>query len=331
MREQASLLDITHDAIIVRDLNDVITYWNRGAEHLYELSSEEALGKTSHELLQTVFPASPEELKSALLHGDRLEVELTHTKRDGTEVVVASRWSVQRDAAGRPVAILETNNDITKRKIAEAKLFRQEKELQLTIDTIPAFVFRILPDGWTDFLNKRWLDFTGLTHSEAEGLGWRVVYHPDDVDYIVEARNKGIASGEAWESEGRIRSADGQYRWFLNRAAPLRDEQGNIVKWYGSNTDIEDRKRAENALRRSEAYLAEAQRLSLTGSLAGPSAPAKSAGRPRPFAFSSAIQNRLPPSILSSNEPIRTIAGFSSACSSGCRVTGTIGRSSTGS
>ena len=266
LREQASLLDITHDAIIVRDLNDVITYWNRGAEHLYELSSEEALGKTSHELLQTVFPASPEELKSALLHGDRLEVELTHTKRDGTEVVVASRWSVQRDAAGRPVAILETNNDITKRKIAEAKTLRQEKELQLTIDTIPAFVFRILPDGWTDFLNKRWLDFTGLTHSEAEGLGWRVVYHPDDVDYIVEARNKGIASGEAWESEGRIRSADGQYRWFLNRAAPLRDEQGNIVKWYGSNTDIEDRKRAENALRRSEAYLAEAQRLSLTGS-----------------------------------------------------------------
>jgi PAS domain S-box-containing protein len=266
LREQASLLDITHDAIIVRDLNDVITYWNRGAEHLYELSSEEALGKTSHELLQTVFPASPEELKSAVLHGDRLEVELTHTKRDGTEVVVASRWSVQRDAAGRPVAILETNNDITKRKIAEAKTLRQEKELQLTIDTIPAFVFRILPDGWTDFLNKRWLDFTGLTHSEAEGLGWRVVYHPDDVDYIVEARNKGIASGEAWESEGRIRSADGQYRWFLNRAAPLRDEQGNIVKWYGSNTDIEDRKRAENALRRSEAYLAEAQRLSLTGS-----------------------------------------------------------------
>ena len=94
----------------------------------------------------------------------------SHTKRDGTEVVVASRWSVQRDAAGRPVAILETNNDITKRKIAEAKTLRQEKELQLTIDTIPAFVFRILPDGWTDFLNKRWLDFTGLTHSEAEGL-----------------------------------------------------------------------------------------------------------------------------------------------------------------
>jgi PAS domain S-box-containing protein len=207
-----------------------------------------------------------EEIKSTLLSTDRWEGELVHTKRDGTEVVAASRWSVQRDASGRPAAILETNNDITERKLAEAKTQRQEKELQLTIDTIPAFVFRILPDGWTDFLNKRWLDYTGLTHAEAEGLGWRVVYHPDDVGRIVETRRQGMASGEPWESEGRIRSADGQYRWFLNRAAPLRDEHGNIVRWYGSNTDIEDRKRAENALRRSEAYLTEAQRLSQTGS-----------------------------------------------------------------
>ncbi len=268
LHEQASLLDITHDAIIARDLNDVITYWNRGAEQLYGWSREEALGKTPHKLLRTVFPVPLEEIKSTLLSTDRWEGELVHTKRDGSEVVVASRWSVQRDVAGRPAAILETNNDITERKIAEAKTQRQEKELQLTIDTIPAFVFRILPDGWTDFLNKRWLDFTGLTHSEAEGLGWRVVYHPDDVEHVVEARTKGMASGEAWESEGRIRSADGQYRWFLNRAAPLRDEQGNIVKWYGSNTDIEDRKRAENALRRSEANLADAQRLSRTGSFA---------------------------------------------------------------
>jgi PAS domain S-box-containing protein len=266
LREQASLLDITHDAIIARNLNDVITYWNRGAEQLYGWSREEALGKTPHELLRTVFSTPLEEIKSTLLSTDRWEGELVHTKRDGSEVVVASRWSVQRDSAGRPAAMLETNNDITERKHAEAKTQRQEKELQLTIDTIPAFVFRILPDGWTDFLNKRWLDFTGLTHSEAEGLGWRVVYHPDDVDQIVEARRRGMASGRPWESEGRIRSADGQYRWFLNRAAPLRDEHGNIVKWYGSNTDIEDRKLAENALRRSEAYLAEAQRLSLTGS-----------------------------------------------------------------
>ena len=121
LREQASLLDITHDAIVARDLNDVITYWNRGAEQLYGWSREDALGKTPHKLLRTVFPTPLEEIKSTLLSTDRWEGELVHTKRDGTEVVVASRWSMQRDAAGRPAAILETNNDITERKRAEAK------------------------------------------------------------------------------------------------------------------------------------------------------------------------------------------------------------------
>jgi len=266
LREQASLLDITHDAVIGRDLHDVITYWNRGAELLYGWPREEAIGKVPHELIHTVFPMPLAEIKAALLAADRWEGELVHTKRDGTKLVVASRWSLQRDQRGRPAAVLETNNDITQRKQAEAKAQQQEKELQLTIDTIPAFVFRILPDGWTDFLNKRWLDYTGLSHREAEGFGWRVVYHPEDVAHISEMRRKGMASGEPWESEGRIRSSDGQYRWFLNRAAPLRDGHGNIIKWYGTNTDIEDRKRAEDALRRSEAYLTEAQRLSQTGS-----------------------------------------------------------------
>jgi PAS domain S-box-containing protein len=268
LREQADLLEITHDAIFVRDMNDVINYWNRGAEELYGWPREEAVGRVSHELVRTVLPARLQDITDTLIRDNRWDGELIHTKRDGTKVTVASRWSLQRNRAGRPVAILETNNDITERKRAEAKAHQQEKELQLTIDTIPAFVFRILPDGWTDFLNKRWLDYTGLSHGEAEGHGWQTTYHPNDLDHVLSTRSASLASGEPWESEGRVRSADGQYRWFLNRAAPLRDEQGNIVKWYGSNTDIEDRKRAENALRRSEANLAEAQRLSKTGSFA---------------------------------------------------------------
>jgi PAS domain S-box-containing protein len=266
LREQASLLDLTHDSVFVRDMNDVITYWNRGSELLYGWTSDEAIGKVSHELLRTVFPSGLEELKATLVHADRLEVELIHTKRDGTEVAVASRWSVQRDEARRPIAILETNNDITERKRAEAKAQQQEKELQLTIDTIPALVFSNLNDGNTDFLNKRWLDYTGLSLAEAKGSGWQRAYHPDDLPRIVKTRTESIAAGISYEHEARIRRADGAYRWFLNRSAPLRDEHGNIVKWYGSNTDIEDRKQAEDALRRSEAYLSEAQELSHTGS-----------------------------------------------------------------
>ena len=266
LREQANLLDLTHDSVFVRDMNDVITYWNHGSELLYGWTRDEAIGKVSHQLLRTVFPAGLEDLKATLIHADRLEVELTHTKRDGTQVAVASRWSVQRDAAQRPIAILETNNDITERKRSEARAQQQEKELQLTIDTIPAFVFSNLTDGWTDFLNKRWLDYTGLSLDDAKGFGWQAAYHPDDLSRIMKVRMESIAAGIPYEHEARIRRADGIYRWFLNRSAPLCDERGNIVKWYGSNTDIEDRKQAEDALRRSEAYLSEAQELSHTGS-----------------------------------------------------------------
>ena len=267
LREQASLLDLTHDSVFVRDMNDIITYWNRGSELLYGWTREEAIGRVSHDLLRTVFPAGHEDLEATLVHADRLEVELTHTKRDDSQVVVASRWSVQRDAAHRPIAILETNNDITERKRAEAKAQQQEEELQLIIDTIPAFVYSMRPDGWTDFLNKGWLNYTGLILAEAQGLGWQKAYHPEDLPAVMKIRTASLGTGITYEHVARIRRSDGVYRWFLTRVAPLRDENGTIVKWYGSNTDIEDRKHAEDALRRSQSYLSEAQALSHTGSL----------------------------------------------------------------
>ena len=121
--EQASLLNLTHDAIFVRDMHNVITYWNRGAEELYGWPAAEAVGKvTTHQLLHTVFPAPLDKIEAELLCTGRWEGELVHTKADGTQVVVASRWSLQRDGRRRPLAILETNNDTTKRKRAEEKL-----------------------------------------------------------------------------------------------------------------------------------------------------------------------------------------------------------------
>jgi PAS domain S-box-containing protein len=119
LRQQARLLDLTHDTVFVRDMNDVITYWNRGAEELYGWGSAAAVGKVTHQLLQTTFPEPPEKITDALLRGGRWEGELVHTRRDGTRVTVASRWAVRQDDEGRPVAILETNNDVTDRKQAE--------------------------------------------------------------------------------------------------------------------------------------------------------------------------------------------------------------------
>ncbi len=119
LHEQAGLLDLTHDTIFVRNISDVITYWNRGAEKLYGWGKREAVGKVSHQLMQTIFPKSLEDIMAELRRADRWEGELVHTRKDGTQAIVASRWSMQRDTRGRPVAILETNNDITERKRTE--------------------------------------------------------------------------------------------------------------------------------------------------------------------------------------------------------------------
>jgi two-component system sensor kinase FixL len=129
LRERPNLLDLTHDTVFVRDINDVITFWNRGAEKLYGWTRDEAVGQVSHQLMQTVFPAPLAEITAALNSTDRWEPELIQTRRDGTQVVVASRWALQLDGRGKPVAVLETNHDITERKRDEEALHKARAEL----------------------------------------------------------------------------------------------------------------------------------------------------------------------------------------------------------
>jgi PAS domain S-box-containing protein len=122
-----------------------------------------------------------------------------------------------------------------------------EERLQLIIDTIPTIVWRKLPDGSADFLNRNFREYTGLSREHGLGWGWMNAFHPED--RLKEEWRAALAAGEPFEKEARLRRADGQYRWFLIRAVPLRDEQGNLVKWYGTTSDIEDLKRAEDRVR----------------------------------------------------------------------------------
>src|SRR6266403_4136481 len=118
-------------------------------------------------------------------------------------------------------------------------------ELQLLIDSIPALIHSSLPDGYLDYFNQRWLEYVGVPLEDVQGWKWRASIHPDDVAGIVDKWRACLASGEIFEYEARVRRADGEYRWMLHRKVPLRDALGNIVKWYGSSLDIEDRKQAE--------------------------------------------------------------------------------------
>jgi len=131
-RDRLETLDLAYDAILVRDMNAVITHWNRGAEEMYGWTPQQAIGKRSHELFKTVFPAPLVDIEAELLRTGRWEGELKHTKPDGSLLVVSSRWSLRRDEGGRPAAILETNDDITSRKRREEEIRAlNEKPLQL--------------------------------------------------------------------------------------------------------------------------------------------------------------------------------------------------------
>jgi PAS domain S-box-containing protein len=124
-----------------------------------------------------------------------------------------------------------------------------EERLQLVIDIIPCLIFRAGPDGSFDYINQRWLEFTGFKLQEVQGWGWRAALHPDDVGQVMRRWRAGLAAGEPFDNEARVRRLDGTYRWFLLRNVPLRNEQGNIVQWYGTGHDIEELRQGEDRLR----------------------------------------------------------------------------------
>lgn len=154
----------------------------------------------------------------------------------------------------------------TERKRAEQEVRRAEEELQATIDTIPVLVASYSPDGTRYFVNRTWQSYTGIAPEDVIGEDWSITVHPDDFEAGERKWRASMETGKPFLMELRFRRADGEYRWHSVKRVPLHDPQGRIVRWYSVSHDIEDQRRAETALRRSEAYLAEAQRLSQTGS-----------------------------------------------------------------
>src|SRR5580692_10359409 len=162
-----------------------------------------------------------------------------------------SRRSKSRGANTKPadlqikgrVRTAETQraNDALQAEICKGQ--QVQGELRMFLAMIPTMVWRGLPDGSVEFHNQRWLDYTGMTAEQAKGWGWTASIHPGDLPGLVGKLRAFVATKEAGDVEGRLRRFDGQYRWFLFRTAPLRDERGVVIKWFGATTDIEDRKR----------------------------------------------------------------------------------------
>jgi PAS domain S-box-containing protein len=183
-----------------------------------------------------------------------------HRAFDFTKRIVRSDGEIRHvRCVGVPVTqggifhgFLGTEMDVTEQEQLTKELRRSEKELREVIDTIPATVWSALPDGSNTYVNRRFIEFSGMAAEQTTGSGWKAAIHPDDLERHTGKWMEAVATGKPHENEVRFRRSDGQYRWHLDREVPLRDEDGSIVKWYGVATDIEDRKRAEQALHESE-------------------------------------------------------------------------------
>jgi PAS domain S-box-containing protein len=251
LSEQARLLDLSNDAIFVRDGGDHVTYWNKAATELYGFTREEALGRVTHELLHTQFPAPLGMIKEQLHRDERWNGELVHTRKDGTKVIVISRWVLDRKASGNALRILETNSNITQQKRTEKALRESEERFRAIVETTPECVKLVSADGTLLHMNKPGLEMVGARSAD-EVVGKNVydLIAPEDRERF-KAFNESICRGEQGSLQFDIIGLEGKRRHMETHAAPLRNPDETLVH-LAITADISERKQAEELLRTSE-------------------------------------------------------------------------------
>jgi hypothetical protein len=251
---------------------DKWTYWSTEMFRIFGFDPQEGI-PARKALFGQILPEDRTRVEGNFQKSLRESVDTSDQYRialpDGTlKHIHVTRHPVLNEA-GEMVQLVGTAMDITDRKRAEEKLRQSEAELRQIVDAVPQHVVVLEPDGEFRYVNRGDLEYTGLTLEEVHAADYPArIFHASDWERLRDDRQHALAQGIPWEAEARLLGKDGQYRWFLIRLNPLRNEQGHIIRWYGTRTNIEERKRAEEALRRSEAYLSEAQRLTRTGSWA---------------------------------------------------------------
>jgi PAS domain S-box-containing protein len=176
---------------------------------------------------------------------------------DGETRWISVKSTIERDDQGKAIRLVGAHTDVTEQVLAEQALRQSEEEFRTLAEAVPHHVWTAQPDGLLNWFNPRVHEYTGSRHEELDGDKWGKVVHSDDIPRAVAAWSKAIASGEAYETEFRLRRSDGEFRWFLTRAVPARDEQGRIIRWIGTNTDVHDQKLIAGELAELNATLAQ--------------------------------------------------------------------------
>ncbi|TWU00636.1 Sensor histidine kinase TodS [Botrimarina colliarenosi] len=252
-RVLAAIVESSNTAIISKSLDGVIRSWNSAAERLFGYPPEEAIGQPIYLIVPPDKFSEEAHILACLRAGERLEyLETERMTKDGERIQVSLTVSPVFDDHGRVIGASKIARDITEEKRSELALLESEDRFRTLADNMSQLAWMADPKGSLFWYNKRWYDYTGTTLEEMQGWGWRAVQHPDHVDRVVEKVQRHWDTGEVWEDTFPLKSKDGEYRWFLSRALPIRNEAGQIVRWLGTNTDITEQRTAELALKEAD-------------------------------------------------------------------------------
>jgi PAS domain S-box-containing protein len=249
------------DAVIATNADGKVTFLNAVAQTLTGWTQEEARGTLLAEVFklvnektrQTVDNPAARALQEGVVVG--LANHTLLIAKNGSETCIDDSAAPIRDESGRVIGVVLVFRDVTERRqteIAETRLRESGECFRFLAESMPQKMFTATPDGDVDYFNQQWTEFTGLSFEQIKDWGWTQFIHPDDVDENVRSWQHSIDTGEPFQMEHRFRGADGVYRWHLSRARAMRDGDGRVVMWIGSNTDIDDVKRAEESLREAD-------------------------------------------------------------------------------
>jgi|GEM_PF-733032 len=250
------LIESVNDWIWEVDRNGVYTYVSPQCREMLGYEPQEIVGKTPFDLMP---PDEAERSRKAFvaMAGQARpfrRMENVNRRKDGRLVVLETNGVPVLDAQGKLAGYRGIDRDITERKRAEEALRESEQWFRTLANTTPQLVWTADPDGRVDYYNERYKEYRGIEPTPEGDFHWAPVLHPDDVAPTVEVWEHAVRTGETYQIEHRVQRADGSYHWHLSRGMPVRDSEGRIVKWFGTATDIDDLKRAEEALRQSESF-----------------------------------------------------------------------------
>jgi PAS domain S-box-containing protein len=246
LQEQAQLLDLAHNTILTRNLKDTITFWNQGAESMYGWTRAEAVGQQTHALLQTQFPKPYLEIQSELLAQGYWEGELIHRCRDGSVITVDSRWVMQKDELGRPIKVLEINNNITDRKQTEAVLQEAERRWRSLFENSNLVVVSLDPNGIVSAANPFFLSLVGYTEGEIMGKSWFDLFvPPDQVQERLRLFQEMLQRELCTSVQSQLVTQSGEEKVIHWSVTLLRNLQGEVIGVTGIGEDVTQRQAVE--------------------------------------------------------------------------------------